>query len=247
LQKLLVIITPLILIASTLVALATADGSNNQWAPQQQQENDVELPNLLYNPFFEEGYDKAYIPPPPGHPDCPSGECSSVIMAEGWTPWWLTDHEFDHNPEYKRADVIFTDPVRVRSGQSAQQYFSFWSTHEAGFYQRVSVNNGQSYCFNIWGHAWSAVDDNDAYSGPDDGWLDQKVGIDPTGGTDPKSNNIIWGPPRKQYDDYGQFGVCAYALSDHMTVFTYSRPLYPKQHNDVYWDDAELFSPDLLS
>jgi hypothetical protein len=143
-------------------------------------------------------------------------------------------------PEYKPADPDFENPVRVRTGLAAQQFFTFFSTHEAGFLQQVSAIPGRTYQFQIWGHAWSAEDDDDAFSGPQDGLLGMKVGIDPTGGTDWQSPNIIWGPERLQYDIYGLFEVEAAAQASTITVFTYSNPEFPVKHNDVYWDDAQV-------
>lgn len=200
--------------------------------------------NLLTNPSFEGQY-SAYIPPPPGHPDCQWGPCQTAQMADGWTPYWRS-HDPDDPPwiiampEYKPADPIFTDPVRVRSGNAAQQYFTFFKTHEAGIYQQVPVTPGAEYCFSVWGHSWSAQDDDDAYSGPEYGVLNQRIGIDPTGDTDWHSNAIVWGPQRTQYDYYGLFEIRAVAQTSTLTVYTYSQPMWAVKHNDVYWDDADL-------
>ncbi len=201
--------------------------------------------NLVENPSFEGQY-TSYVPPG-GHPDCPAGICTTAQMAPGWTPWWRSHDPSDPDfiirmPEYKPADPNFNNPPRVRTGQAAQQYFTFFSTHEAGFLQQIPVIPGLTYQFQIWGHSWSAEDDDDAYSGPQDGQLNQKIGIDPTGGDDWQSPNIIWGPERMQYDTYGLFQLSATAQSPTMTVFTYSQPNFPVKHNDVYWDDAQLLS-----
>ena len=201
----------------------------------------ADVANLIVNPSFEGEY-SAYEPPE-GHPDCDLGVCQTAQMAPGWTPWWRSHDPADDDwiirmPEYKPASPVFTDPVRVRTGDAAQQYFTFFSTHEAGFYQQVTVTPGFEYCFSIWGHSWSAQDDDDAYSGPEDGILMQKVGVDPTGGTDWQSPDITWTEPITQYDVYGQFAVTATAQAPTITVFVYSQPSYPVKHNDVYWDDA---------
>jgi hypothetical protein len=201
--------------------------------------------NLIENPSFEGQY-SAYIPPN-GHPDCPAGICVTAQMAPDWIPWWRSHDPNDPDyiirmPEYKPADPDFQDPPRVRSGEAAQQFFTFFSTHEAGFLQQIPVIPGLDYHFQIWGHAWSAEDDDDAYSGPEDGELYQKVGIDPTGGNDWQSSNIIWSAERLQYDTFGLFQISATAQSPTMTVFVYSQPNFPVKHNDVYWDDAGLFS-----
>jgi hypothetical protein len=107
--------------------------------------------NLLQNPSFEGEY-SAYVPPG-GHPDCPTGVCTSVQMADGWTPYWLSPTETSdpdiRNPEYKPATEDVPPPPRVHDGERAQQYFSFEGTHEAGFYQQVAVTAGGDYCFSI--------------------------------------------------------------------------------------------------
>jgi len=200
-------------------------------------------PNLVENPSFEGQY-SAYVPPG-GHPDCPSGVCNTAQMAPGWIPWWRSHNPADPGwiirmPEWKPANPVFDDPPRVRSGDAAQQYFTFFSTHEAGFYQQVSVEAGATYCFDVWGHSWSAADDADAYSGPEDGILAQKVGIHPAGGVDWQSGEVIWGEARVQYDVYGRFAVTATAQAEVMTVFVYSQPAFAVKHNDVFWDDAAL-------
>ncbi|MCO5188590.1 MAG: hypothetical protein M9928_10830 [Anaerolineae bacterium] len=199
--------------------------------------------NLLVNPSFEGQY-AAWIPPN-GHPDCPAGICTTAQMAGGWTPFWRSfsgdPNDTDVNPEYKPAESEFF-PNRVHSGERAQQYFTFYRTHEAGLLQQVSgLTPGVTYCFSIWGHSWSDGDD-DGVSGPQFGILQQKVGIDPTGGDDWRSNDIIWSAEREQYDEFGLFKIEVEAQSEIITVYAYSNPVWSVKHNDVYWDDAVLSS-----
>ncbi len=206
--------------------------------------------NLLANSSFEGTY-SSYIPPG-GHPDCPAGICTTAQMAPNWSPWWLSHNPSDpghiiRQPEYKPADPIFNNPPRVRSGDAAQQFFTFFSTHRAGMMQQLPVTPGETYRFCAWGHAWSADDDDDALSGPNAGILNMKVGIDPTGGTawpttDSAAPNIVWGAMREQYDSYGLFEVEATAQSSTLTVYTFSQPTWAVKHNDVYWDDAGLIA-----
>lgn len=239
------LLLPLLLLSGVVSALGREQpaGTRTPIAPAGDTCPDTRGPNLLVNPSFEGQY-SAYIPSN-GHPDCPAGICNTAQMAPDWVPWWRSHNPADPDwiirmPEWKPADPQFTNPPRVRTGEAAQQYFTFFSTHEAGFYQQVAVTAGESYCFSIWGHSWSADDDDDAYSGPDDGILLQKIGIDPTGGTDWQSANIVWSEARTQYDEYGLFEVVAEAQANTITVYVYSQPAFAVKHNDVYWDDAAL-------
>ena len=211
-------------------------------------------PNLIQNPSFEGEYG-SYTPPTPID-DCQFGVCQTAQIPKdgGWVPFWRSHNNNDpgyiiRQPEYKPA-CVGTDPCvfadRLRDGKEALQYFTFFSTHEAGIMQTVSVTPGETYCLSGWGHSWSAQDDDDAISGPEDGQLRQKIGIDPMGGTDWNSSNIIWSDQeesklgRIQYDEYGLFTVTGKAKTEKMTVFFYSQPAYAVKHNNVYWDDTHL-------
>ena len=207
--------------------------------------------NLLTNPSFEGEYD-VYVMDAPGHPDCqtwnddePSQYCERVKTADGWHPWWRdtprSENWMNIQPEYVPS-LPHEQPPRVLSGEKSQHYFSFWSTHEAGMYQQVAAVENGRYCFSINGHAWSSRRTKPSYKSDldDHGSLYQKVGIDPTGGKDWQSSNIIWSEERLQYDEFGVFAVEAVAESSQITVFFYSRPDVPVKHNDVYWDDAVL-------
>lgn len=196
-------------------------------------------PNLLNNPSFEGEY-HAYVPPG-GHDDCPLGVCGTAQMADGWTPYWLPNSESDRPtdamPEYKPATTEHQNPPRVHSGERAQQYFTFFKTHEAGFYQQIAVTPGVNYCFSIWGHSWSSNQDEPDQS---DSTLEMWIGIDPTGGANWQSDSVVWGPPIQQYNEYALFSIKATAQGSQLTVFTKSRPIWAVKHNDVYWDTATL-------
>lgn len=245
----------LVVVLLTVTTLATTQLQAQEprpFPPQDHNEDEVcgglDGPNLLQNPSFEGDYN-VYVPPG-GHPDCPTGTCNSVQLASGWTPYWLSPHDTDNpdivNPEYKPASTADV-PVRVHEGDRAQQYFSTFTTHEAGFYQQVSVTPGKIYCFGIWGHAWSSKNDDPHTS---DSELEQRIGIDPTGGVDWQSPSIIWGGPRQYYNQkdngpyvenaFGPFTLVVRAEAPELTVYTWSRPIWPVDHNDVYWDDAIL-------
>lgn len=200
--------------------------------------------NLLQNPSFEGAF-HPYVPPG-GHPDCEHGICQTAQMADGWTPYWRSHDPVDppeiiRMPEYKPAEDEWV-PARTHDGERAQQLFTSFSTHEAGFYQRLSVTPGAIYCFGIWGHSWSSSNDT---ASTNDSELEQNIGIDPMGGTDWQSGDVIWGGPKQYYYDepgeqnaFGPLTLVVRAQTSQMTVFTWSRPVWPVKHNDVFWDDA---------
>jgi len=194
---------------------------------------------------------------------------NTVQVPIGWKGWWLTpnnDHGSSdyysnhpancyedapegciawHNPEYRDAKGTQIGPSRVRSGTNAQKYFTFWSTHQAGLLQTVSVPPGSTVRFDAYMHAWSSNTDMSeldpkTFASKGQTSMHMKVGIDPYGGDDPWSPNVVWSPEHDSYDNWGYYEVRAVAASDKVTVFTHSMPEKAMKHNDVYVDDAEL-------
>ncbi len=67
------------------------------------------------------------------------------------------------------------------------------------------------------------------------------LGIDPTGGSDPFADSVLWGPVAHIYNAYHEVPtVEAVAEGETVTVFLRSKTLWAFKHNDVYWDDVEL-------
>ena len=201
--------------------------------------------NLLVNPGFEDEYSARLDPYEPWKG--PQGE---LYVANGWELWYDNRDQcrgglccYNFRPEYKPEDgYAFTNPQRVHSGRYAQKMFTLYSTHTAGLYQRVAVPQGSEVEFSIWVVVWSSSEDNPHHSTlPGKYWV--SVGIDPYGGTDPFSEQIIWSNPIEHYDEHVQLSVSTVAQADHVTVFTRAAPEWCVKHNDSYWDDARLVIP----
>jgi len=195
--------------------------------------------NLLLNPGFEEGFSDRRDPYNPGGPI--AGELS---MANGWEIWYEKGSGIPgilHRPEYKPEDAARFGYRRIHSGNFAQKFFSTYSTHNAGFFQRVRVPRGSKVTFSIWVQVWSNDLDNVEKS-EKPGKYRVQVGIDPTGGTDWRSPAIVWSEPVEHYDEYFQISVSTVAQANAVTVFTRGAPEWPVLHNDSYWDDACLIA-----
>lgn len=188
-----------------------------------------EAVNLLANGGFEDGFTSQ------------SGDQPRQV-ADGWTAWHVPPT--DEMPSFQNAapkyQPVAPDSSRVRSGSDAQVYFSFFETHEGGVYQQVDdVTDGAEYRFSIYAHIWSSTfEDVDVSEDPGDVAL--RVGIDPTGGTDGTSDDIVWSTPAIFYDTYRQYAVIATAESDTITVFVESTIGSPVQNSYIYLDDAVL-------
>ncbi len=179
--------------------------------------------NLLANPGFESGaYD-------------PIGDGSTV--PNGWKPWWETPVSgcYNFRPFYQVVSTAMAG--RVHGGTYALQYFTDFSSHNAGIYQQVSVTPGTTYRFTIWGHAWSTDDLAKASSTANAKLM---IGIDPQGGDNPFASSVVWSTAVAAMDTYQQFSVQATAQAAQITVYVRSRPDWCVKRNSAFWDDASL-------
>lgn len=149
-------------------------------------------------------------------------------------------------PEFTWA-VYGQYSYRVHSGNASQVYFGYGRMFEGGVYQKITVEPGREYEFSIWMHAWMCYNYNLCAGGTvsdEPTTMHLRVGIDPMGGIDPTSSNIVWGNEGDSFDAWNQFSVKAKAIGNKLTVFTSARPDWGNDHlkinNNVYIDDADL-------
>lgn len=214
-------------------------------------------PNLLRNGDFEEGGAGNAWPLQDNIPE--------VQVAPGWRAFWL-----DNPPSYAQVgahcngdptcswarpefrNVLRIEyPNRVHSGEQAQKYFTFGRQHEAGLFQQVSgIEPGTKLRFTAHMHTWSCTAEggwNNCPTSPNSNRpaaMHTRVGIDPTGGTNPWAETVVWSGEFESYDTWTPFWVEATAEGDRVTVFTYSRAdwtdAFARLNNDVYVDNASL-------
>jgi LysM repeat protein len=183
--------------------------------------------NVLQNPGFEAPFNTLDGDPP-------------RQVAQGWTPWHVpaaagSPTFANRQPEYGPG----TD--RTLEGGDAQLISSFFATHDGGVYQRVTgVTPGDTLRFSISAYVWSSTADNED-SSTENGDVHVQVGIDPTGGTDPGSEAIVWSPEDvEEYDAYNEYSVEARAEADAVTVFVRTSIGVAVKNNNIYLDLSAL-------
>lgn len=183
--------------------------------------------NVAVNPGFEHGFSTR-----DGIPE--------VSVANGWHPFWQEgprqEEGLNHRPEFKPEDAARFGYRRVRGGNWGQKMFTTYATHHAGIFQQISVPQGSVVSLSAWGQAWSSERDNPDESR--DGKYYLSVGIDPTGGTNFTSENIVWSERNTTLDQWVQLAVEAQAQADTVTVFLRGDAEWPVKHNDAYFDDV---------
>lgn len=188
----------------------------------------VEGLNLLLNPSFEGQY-------------TPYGAFVELNHAPSWIPWWK-DGENNQRPEFKPAESALA-PNRIHSGERAQQYFKSFGMFKAGVQQTaLGVPVGSRVQASAHGQAWSCQDSSLCGDGSsfNPANMLMRVGIDPSGGTDPFSNSIVWSAYFNPLDQWQVACVDATTEAENVTVFLWASPDGPRQNQDIYWDDASL-------
>jgi hypothetical protein len=193
-------------------------------------------------------------------------QIGNIFTPPGWIAWFHHEEGVWSQPECR--DARSKNPDRMHSGEKGFLLFTFHRKHDAGLMQQVDVESGTRLKFSAWAHAWSNHKDPSQptkYPHPDDsrwsegagfqayfapeGSVDDDnlrnftfwVGIDPTGGTNPFADSVVWGRGAHIYNVFHEVPpVETVAQSDTVTVFLRSRTLWPFKHNDAYWDDASM-------
>jgi hypothetical protein len=169
---------------------------------------------------------------------------STVIVAHGWE-YWASDGKPPERdgpaqlPEYKPL-TRQEDPRRVYDGDTAQCWFIRWKIMDAGIYQRVPAEMGALYSFDAMFQAWCSNSDDPTVS---DGDMHVMLGIDPHGGMDAFSQEVIWSDWKRADAEYRQYtSPQIAALDDHITLFVRAWNKWELSHNDIYVDDCHLIA-----
>lgn len=203
--------------------------------------------NLLANPGFEgigKSQDSSVANPGNWTRETFNGEQRSEIMTpEGWVTWWQGgDFKI---PECKVAqnEYDYKTDNRIYEGYYSGTCFAMWGKMNAGYYQVVrNLQPGAVVEGSFYAHAWSCEEDEPPLSCGDPSSFYFRVGIDPNGGTDPFSGNIVWSNAAFHYDTFGRVGPLQATVggSGAVTLFLQSYAKWEVKHNDAYVDSPTL-------
>ncbi|MBN2007183.1 MAG: LysM peptidoglycan-binding domain-containing protein [Anaerolineae bacterium] len=172
-----------------------------------------------------------------------------IYSPEGWMTWWQ-EGEFKR-PECKvipRENPFIGDPEhnipsRIYDGYYSGLCFSFFGKQNAGYLQVVRNLPPNSVVeASFYAHAWSCGEDEPPLSCGDVNGFYFRVGIDPNGGTDPFSSNIVWSAAYYNRDNYGLVGPvqATVGAGGVATMFIQSYGKWALKHNDAYYDNASF-------
>ncbi|MBN1921095.1 MAG: DUF11 domain-containing protein [Anaerolineae bacterium] len=235
----------------TVVAVVPAGAYDPNPANNQAEDMNPVLP-LITNALLNPGFEGITQPGWYTYDTYNGSEWDNIMTPEGWVTWWEETMN-EVGLQRGRPEVMpilfegyFVTPVpRVRSGHWALKFFTFWRPHRGGLYQTVeNLPAGSHATLSAYAHAWSCnQDDTGALScGEDPYQFGFRVGIDPTGGSNPWSSDVIWSDMAYIYDVYDLVGPVAATVGQEgrITVFLLSEAKWGNKHEDAYWDDVSL-------
>jgi LysM repeat protein len=229
-------VTVLILIGALVLALPIGLVTARSVQPQSGE--------LLTNPGFEDPF--------------------GAGVAHGWQAWYLTPDGVNYPtscgnnaPETcKPYGIPHYNPTQPQDARvpprsiagNAQKWGASYYTYIAGVYQQVGgLTPGAQLQFSAFTQAFNCSNDQGCFSDAgrygysyEAGQNSVRVGIDPTGGTNPFSSNIVWSSYANPLDAFVQQSVAAVAQSDTATVFVWSAPQYAQKHIETFADNASL-------
>ncbi len=161
-----------------------------------------------------------------------------------WHIWFATTpHEQDWQ---NRTDRVFaekhTEASEVHSGGSSMQVSQTYLTFTTAIYQQVGAQPNTSYTGSVWGRLRSCSGDlsNPTCGAAAGSGAYFRVGVDPTGGTDPNNPAIVWSANRSTFDAWDQVSASATATGETVTLFLMASQQYATVINAVYFDDAVM-------
>lgn len=168
---------------------------------------------------------------------------AEISIPQGWGCFWESDAgesgDMRARPEAKVITRIapYLDPPRIPTGEThAQQWFTFYKPHAAGIFRQLEIPAGTEVTASVQYHAWCSNNDDPHTSDQEEAYgMYGRLGLDPTGGIDPKSPAIVWSEQAFYFDIYQQILVTATAQETPMTIFIVSLAKWGTKHNDAYF------------
>ena len=180
---------------------------------------------LLKNGGFEEGF-RGWGP-------------NDSQIPNGWEPFVIQDPSAP--PQFKDSAAFGGFAERL-DGEHCLVIWSHWVPFDAGVFQQVrSVTPGTAYQAQV---EWAPMQSYNAEKGGKQkgDFIGRILGIDPTGGTDPNSPNVVWSQElwkeKRVAKDY--LRISAAAKSDTITVFIRAKNPQPHGQDQVFFDVASL-------
>lgn len=167
--------------------------------------------------------------------------------AENWIAWWEetpkppSGFDYAYKPNWNR-ELLSNGAAAalVYAEDSSLRVYNSWDPWHAGVRQTVNVPTGERLRLTAYARVWAA---SEGWPAPSDEAVNVRVqvGLDPTGGDDALSPNIIWSDPITPHNRWQ--AVSVEASSTNGTITAYLSANYrgdSRQFMMAFWDEATL-------
>ena len=169
----------------------------------------------------------------------------NLTVPMGWDIW-LGQGEITEGQYYNRGDLVYAFPhagpePQPASGRYAANIDGGYVQFNAALFQSVSIAPDTPLRAEAKSYVQSCNFDGGSKCGSNPEFNSEtRIGIDPNGGSDPNSGEIIWSSWTDPHDTWKTQSVEATSTGGTVTVFLFATQGAPTNRNMVYWDDAEL-------
>jgi len=152
-------------------------------------------------------------PPAPRSVQNPGFEKAGAEMAH--VPGWTRYGEFDGRSDSGWHTELTDHPrgVQARTGEGFAGSIAGSNVKNGGIYQIVEVDPGAVYEAAVWVYTYQTPGNGQR------GDVACRLGLDPTGGTDPAGPHVLWTTYRPSHKEWSQLRLAAAANTDRMTIF----------------------------
>jgi hypothetical protein len=173
-------------------------------------------------------------------------DIETITVCTGWRFFWYVGNGEDEKPRARPKATIITDPARTPDGEThAQLWYTASQPHASGIKRVLQVAPGQQVTARALYHAWCSNGDDPHVSTEEENWgMYGRIGLDPTGGTDPAAESVIWSEQGYIFDAYDEIAVTAEAQSDEITLFLLSVAKWSSKHNHAHVANVQVSAPD---
>lgn len=173
---------------------------------------------------------------------------SDYMITTPAAPGTLINPGFEHGPaqtawtKYGVFDSSGTNGITTGPWFAILPYEGIYMAGSAasyerksgGFYQQVTgITPGDYWCFGAWVLTYNKGSSSPTYT-------NNRVGIDPTGGTNPYMSSIVWSPRCSTQNIWQYISVSARAQNSAITVFLDAQQLSAVEWNTNAFDHCSL-------
>jgi Bacterial Ig domain/Putative Ig domain len=175
------------------------------------------------------------------------------LMPQGWTAIVLNGQpDINSARTYFQGSYCATgwvehlegDDALVMAAQDLETNPPPGKPFDALVYQQVAVTSGQTYSLSAWMVSFCGGSFNAPNDCPSGYYIAKMLGLDPSGGTDPKASRVIWTEDRQNFNQSRwvnlRLGVTAQSIT--MTVFARIRSPFLHHGNFGLIDAVSLMA-----